>query len=332
MRIAHSRSQSRSPSPTPALRRSTRAPAPARHPNVAYEEAARKPQHQTKSDADAERARSRTEQKQPTDIPAPQHLEIVDDEEGTYVVLDPPDIEFFAGIEVGDQVDPRNPNSWQEAMLGPDSDKLSGSPVQPLGGLHRHHTAFTTREKIFTAPSDARYRAPARDISPMAVYYDEYGEYDPYASAFNPQEFVYDSDTFFADNFASSEYYEPYDDHYYAEFTQTTLHSDESRTPDRYGYEYEEAEVSAVAYLSALCRLLTANILTIPFTVLPNESTIYITIELPVSPRDKTICTVESKGTPLLFWVLHRSALRGTTSMGTPPEFPSRYYFLGYFI
>ncbi|KAJ7445381.1 hypothetical protein B0H11DRAFT_2249516 [Mycena galericulata] len=249
MRIAHSRSQSRSPSPTPALRRSTRAPAPARHPNVAYEEAARKPQHQTKPDADAERARSRTEQKQPTDIPAPQHLEIVDDEEGTYVVLDPPDIEFFAGIEVGDQVDPRNPNSWQEAMLGPDSDKLSGSPLYyridllPACLAYRSGHLHVVTRKIFTAPSDARYRAPARDISPMAVYYDEYGEYDPYASAFNPQEFVYDSDTFFADNFASSEYYEPYDDHYYAEFTQTTLHSDESRTPDRYGYEYEEAEV-----------------------------------------------------------------------------------------
>jgi hypothetical protein len=95
-------------------------------------QAAAKPQYQTKADADAERAQRYAEQSDPA--PASQQLEIVDDEDGTYLVLEDADLEFFAG-SANDRADPRTPESWLEAMRGPDRDKWIAGLNEELSSL-----------------------------------------------------------------------------------------------------------------------------------------------------------------------------------------------------
>ncbi|KAF8187644.1 hypothetical protein K438DRAFT_1764802 [Mycena galopus ATCC 62051] len=104
---------------------------------------------------------------------------------------------------------------------------------QPGGStvsLTRHRV--TTHEKIFTAASDSRHRASARDLSLMAIYYEyyDYGDDDPTFSDF--QEASDDWDPHY-DDAAYRGYYEQYDS-YVCENSPTTLYPDES-------YAYEDA-------------------------------------------------------------------------------------------
>lgn len=144
------------PAPT---RHSERERKPAVPKGAAYEKAAAAPQHLTKDAIAVDRERKRVELQvqaqerkdarelrldglrireaerdlqraeeaegqDPVDGPPPgvERLHIVNDEDGTYLTLDDADLEYFAGI-VKDRADPNTPNSWQEAMDGPDRDK-----------------------------------------------------------------------------------------------------------------------------------------------------------------------------------------------------------------
>ncbi|KAJ7127558.1 hypothetical protein C8R43DRAFT_957763 [Mycena crocata] len=100
---------------------------------------------------------------------------------------------------------------------------------------------YDTREN-FTVASDARNRAPARDRLPMAVYYDDYGDYGFAPGAFYPD--VNDTHPYYegsAYDVAPAGYDEPHDEYAHDEF-EPTLYEEEPYASDSAYYEEVEAD------------------------------------------------------------------------------------------
>ena len=156
--------RSRSPSPpgpAPALRRSQRPPKPALHPNAVYEQAAAKPQHATTQHEEL------NTKEHPDPTQSPHHLEFVDEEDGTYAVIDDADLEFFAGLS-STHADP----TWNEAMQGPDSDKW-------LAGLHEELSSLTANDVYEVVPIPEGVK-PITSKPVLRVKFNAAGEIERY--------------------------------------------------------------------------------------------------------------------------------------------------------